>query len=118
MSLTIKGGKEPGRNDPCLCGSGLKFKQCHGDPVKKMICERVVSEKMIELIMVEKFKKKLITEEQYKAFLDKKNNPEPVEEREVEEMLNQTGLKRCTCGTPIPDNVESCMKCGGNDEEI
>lgn len=19
-----------GRNDPCLCGSGLKFKKCHG----------------------------------------------------------------------------------------
>lgn len=22
----------PGRNDPCPCGSGLKFKRCHGDP--------------------------------------------------------------------------------------
>lgn len=22
----------PGRNDPCPCGSGLKFKKCHGDP--------------------------------------------------------------------------------------
>jgi uncharacterized protein YchJ len=20
----------PGRNDPCLCGSGKKFKHCHG----------------------------------------------------------------------------------------
>jgi uncharacterized protein YecA (UPF0149 family) len=20
----------PGRNDPCLCGSGKKFKKCHG----------------------------------------------------------------------------------------
>ena len=24
------GGKEPGRNDPCWCGSGKKFKKCHG----------------------------------------------------------------------------------------
>lgn len=22
--------KKPGRNDPCLCGSGLKYKKCHG----------------------------------------------------------------------------------------
>jgi len=22
----------PGRNDPCPCGSGKKFKQCHGAP--------------------------------------------------------------------------------------
>ena len=21
---------KPGRNDPCFCGSGLKFKKCHG----------------------------------------------------------------------------------------
>jgi preprotein translocase subunit SecA len=24
------GKKEPGRNDPCPCGSGLKYKKCHG----------------------------------------------------------------------------------------
>src|SRR5690606_36259484 len=24
-----------GRNDPCPCGSGKKFKRCHGDPRKK-----------------------------------------------------------------------------------
>ncbi|MFV2007168.1 MAG: SEC-C metal-binding domain-containing protein, partial [Longimicrobiales bacterium] len=22
--------KEPGRNDPCPCGSGKKYKKCHG----------------------------------------------------------------------------------------
>lgn len=26
----IKADKEPGRNDPCPCGSGLKYKKCHG----------------------------------------------------------------------------------------
>jgi preprotein translocase subunit SecA len=26
----IREGKKVGRNDPCPCGSGLKFKQCHG----------------------------------------------------------------------------------------
>jgi uncharacterized protein len=24
----------PGRNDPCPCGSGKKFKRCHGDPAR------------------------------------------------------------------------------------
>jgi len=24
------GKKEPGRNDPCPCGSGKKYKKCHG----------------------------------------------------------------------------------------
>jgi uncharacterized protein len=23
-------GNVPGRNDPCHCGSGRKFKKCHG----------------------------------------------------------------------------------------
>lgn len=26
------GGSKPGRNDPCPCGSGKKFKRCHGGP--------------------------------------------------------------------------------------
>lgn len=26
----IVGGKTPGRNDPCPCGSGKKYKYCHG----------------------------------------------------------------------------------------
>jgi len=25
-------GKKPGRNQPCWCGSGKKFKNCHGTP--------------------------------------------------------------------------------------
>jgi hypothetical protein len=23
-------GQKIGRNDPCICGSGIKFKKCHG----------------------------------------------------------------------------------------
>jgi uncharacterized protein len=34
METGGKGGKnptsKPGRNEPCFCGSGLKFKKCHG----------------------------------------------------------------------------------------
>jgi uncharacterized protein len=27
---TIRKPAEPGRNDPCPCGSGKKYKKCHG----------------------------------------------------------------------------------------
>ena len=27
---TIRREATPGRNDPCPCGSGKKFKKCHG----------------------------------------------------------------------------------------
>lgn len=46
-----------GRNEPCPCGSGLKFKKCHDDPTKQMICNRVANEKMVELIRIEQRKK-------------------------------------------------------------
>ena len=29
--FTVRGAKQPGRNDPCSCGSGLKFKKCCAD---------------------------------------------------------------------------------------
>jgi len=53
-------GPPAGRNDPCTCGSGLKFKHCHGDHLKAAVCNRVMMEKMVELIIVEKIKKGLI----------------------------------------------------------
>lgn len=28
----VKSGPDVGRNDPCHCGSGKKFKKCHGKP--------------------------------------------------------------------------------------
>lgn len=30
-------GNKPGRNDPCPCNSGLKWKKCHGDERLKQI---------------------------------------------------------------------------------
>jgi uncharacterized protein len=35
MNYTARGqitdvAYDPGRNDPCTCGSGLKYKKCHG----------------------------------------------------------------------------------------
>ncbi|MEJ7648915.1 MAG: SEC-C metal-binding domain-containing protein [Nakamurella sp.] len=31
-SRTAQDTKEPARNAPCHCGSGKKYKQCHGRP--------------------------------------------------------------------------------------
>ncbi|MCC7398454.1 MAG: SEC-C domain-containing protein [Planctomycetes bacterium] len=31
LNMTPRSSR-PGRNDPCVCGSGLKFKRCHGGP--------------------------------------------------------------------------------------
>lgn len=45
--------KEPGRNDPCPCKSGLKFKYCHGDGVKKAIVNKAANEIMEGLIAEE-----------------------------------------------------------------
>jgi len=61
-NIQIKGGREPGRNELCPCGSKLKYKHCHGDPLKRAIVERVMAETMVRLIMQEKFKKGMICE--------------------------------------------------------
>ncbi len=60
MGVQLKRKVEPGRNDPCMCDSGLKFKYCHGDSYKIIVCNRVANEKMVELIIMEKIKKGLI----------------------------------------------------------
>jgi hypothetical protein len=31
VGFTVRAAQEPGRNDPCPCGSGLKYKKCHAD---------------------------------------------------------------------------------------
>jgi preprotein translocase subunit SecA len=31
----VKKEKKIGRNDPCPCGSGKKYKKCHGDPTRQ-----------------------------------------------------------------------------------
>ena len=58
--MPIQPKNQQGRNEPCSCQSGLKFKFCHGDPSKQVICSRVANLKMTELILVEQKKKGLI----------------------------------------------------------
>ncbi len=114
--MGIQAAVNQGRNEPCKCRSGLKFKYCHGDTEKKMLCERGMAEIMFRLIMREKCKRKLITEEEYQTFLNKgkSNLVVPVTAKDVDEAIDQMGLKRCAtplCGTPIPDSQVLCRKC-------
>lgn len=104
------------RNELCKCGSGLKFKWCHGDTGKRAACERVMSEHMVGLIMREKHKRGLITDDEWKCFWTRNLNPgsEKSNEHEVGEILDKAGLKRCAgalCSAPIPDTQEFCMLC-------
>lgn len=53
-------GQEPGRNDPCPCGSKLKYKWCHGDESKRLIANRVANLKMMELVLQEQKKRGIV----------------------------------------------------------
>lgn len=60
MTIQLTRNKSVGRNELCPCKSGLKFKICHGDRVKQMLCNQAANERMVELIIREKIKKGLI----------------------------------------------------------
>ena len=91
MGIQIKGGKKPLRNDPCPCGSKLKAKYCHLDPLKQAVCNRVANEKMVELIRAEQLKRGLIALD-YKC----NNCGHTFDEPEESELLS---------------NVQLCPKC-------
>ena len=113
MGIKLK-GPAPGRNELCPCNSGLKFKFCHGDPGKVLACERAAFELMSRLVAKEQHKRKILSDAQFKAFTAKYKPdavPEPVTSKDVNQILDSAGLKRCTCGTPIPDTETICVKC-------
>lgn len=57
LYLEMRMSREPGRNDLCPCGSGLKYKKCHGDIVKIQLCQQAAFKLMQELIAEEVSKK-------------------------------------------------------------
>lgn len=61
MEVQLKGGKNPPRNEPCPCGSGLKAKWCHSDPIKQMLCTRKANEHMASLVRQEQKKRGLVS---------------------------------------------------------
>lgn len=52
-----------GRNEPCPCKSGLKYKYCHGDVAKLEACKEVMNRHMADLIIEEKIKRGLLSPE-------------------------------------------------------
>ena len=58
--MTIKNNlSDKTRNELCPCGSGLKGKFCHGDPIKLQLCNRVAQMYMMRLIQEERKKRGL-----------------------------------------------------------
>ena len=49
-----------GRNEPCPCESGLKYKYCHGDKMKELSCKDVMNKHMADLIIAEKVRRGMI----------------------------------------------------------
>ena len=50
----LKGRSKFPRNQPCPCGSGLKYKFCHGCTVHAQLCKDAVATKFKELITTER----------------------------------------------------------------
>jgi len=116
--------KTMGRNELCKCGSGLKHKKCHGDAAKIDTARRVAGIVMQRLIAEERYRKGLMDEQAFRAFLDasdyqvvefKETPPstEP-EDHDVSKTLEDCGLERCECGSGIPvGHGTHCFKCKG-----
>ena len=66
--MPIRAKVEVGRNEPCPCKSGLRYKHCHGDVAKQILCKQAANEKMVELIGIEVRKK---TKGRYKQAVSK-----------------------------------------------
>ncbi len=49
--------KAPGRNEPCPCGSRLKYKHCHGDDLKIETAKRIANQVFTQLVMREQVKR-------------------------------------------------------------
>jgi predicted Zn-ribbon and HTH transcriptional regulator len=56
----IVGGRDPGRNEPCPCGSGLKAKDCHYSDEKRQAVQKFANAFMARLIARTKMEKNLI----------------------------------------------------------
>lgn len=84
IEFTGNGGK---CNQPCSCGSGLKFKRCHGDPQKLKIVKHVANEAMLIMIAYTKRKSENIDfslDDYYRVI----NNSDFVLPNFVEQFLN------------------------------
>jgi len=135
--------REPDRNDPCPCGSGLKFKRCHGDPALRQTAQRIANH-MITLLIVERSHEAGLananeTIEAIDKLVKSANNhlpdsvrfvanydveepvepvPDKMEQKELEGRCLDTlqvDTYLCKCGMRLPTGME-CVKCKKNKE--
>jgi len=131
------------RNELCQCGSGLKAKRCHGDPILKQAAMRITNHMMV-LFITERLHEKGIadaeeTEQAIKKLVKSANEMLPdsvrletnyeIQEGEDEKPVDKLADKEnaidtyqmntylCGCGRRLPTGMK-CAKCKGNEDEI
>ena len=104
--MLTKRGNEEERNQLCGCGSGLKYKKCHGDPGKLRIAQHVATEAMDIMIAQTRNERGDIDGTAYSEVV---MNPELVLRR----FFAQFGLMVCPdCGVELKVKCEKCEKVG------
>ena len=117
-----------GRNEPCPCGSGLKFKHCHGDGKKTAVAQQAANLVMLRLIAEEKYKREMIDQDEFRTILEqteykvvefveepKQEEEEEQPEKKVSDIIEDTGLSRCGCGSGyLVSKGDRCFKCKNN----
>ena len=92
------------RNDPCSCGSGLKFKRCHGDPAKLQVVKHVVNEAMLIMIARAKNESGLMNGTEYSEVIQ---NPKSV----LRQFYDMYGFNHCRdCGMELETKCEKCLR--------
>ena len=140
--MAIVGGQQPGRNEMCPCGSGLKVKRCHGDPVLKQAAARI-SNHMMLLFITERLHETGVAgpveiEQTIKKLVESADRMLPdsvrlttnyeIQEGEAETLVDKLAEKEdgvleriqedtylCGCGRRLPTGMK-CAKCEGNED--
>lgn len=132
------------RNELCQCGSGLKTKRCHGDPVLKQTAMRIANHMMV-LFITERLHETGIagaeeTEQAIKKLVESADGMLPdsvrlianyeIQEGEAEKPVDKLAEREenvleniqedtylCGCGRRLPTGMK-CAKCKGNENEV
>jgi len=114
MGVQLKNNQKVGRNDPCPCGSKLKFKWCHGDGTKKMICNRVANEHMCHLVLQEQ-KKRGVVPWKYECGSCGYGFDEPVQ-GQLSNLPLCPNCQSTDLSTDLKENPTEILENGGEDE--
>jgi hypothetical protein len=117
------------RNEQCPCGSGLKYKKCHGDDRVGHACSVFANMFFTYLVLPRRLKAGVITQDEHdmlrskigtdlvELIVGKDDDKSEVIESEdrkresVEDRMKDASLTRCpTCKGVVPLGAK-CMKC-------